>query len=43
MTAIGLVRNVLTHWGRETHICVSKLIIIGLDNGLSHNRRQAII
>ena len=26
---------VLTHWGRVTHICVSKLTIIGSDNGLS--------
>ena len=26
-----------------THICVSKLIIIGSDNGLSPERRQAII
>ena len=25
------------------HICVSKLIIIGSDNGLSPGRRQAII
>ena len=25
----------LTHWGRATHICVGKLIIIGSDNGLS--------
>ena len=33
----------LTHWGRVTHICVSKLTIIGLDNGLSPGRRQAII
>ena len=33
----------LTHWGRVTHICVGKLIIIGSDNGLSPNRRQAII
>ena len=33
----------LTHWGRVTHICVSKLTIIGSDNGLSPNRRQAII
>ena len=33
----------LTHWGRETHICVCKLIIIGSDNGLSPGRRQAII
>ena len=31
------------HWGRVTHICVSKLTIIGLDNGLSPGRRQAII
>ena len=33
----------LTHRGRVTHICVSKLIIIGSDNGLSPDRRQAII
>ena len=33
----------LTHWGRVTHICVTKLIIIGSDNGLSPGRRQAII
>ena len=33
----------LTHWGRVTHIWVSKLIIIGSDNGLSPGRRQAII
>ena len=33
----------LTHWGRVTHICVGKLIIIGSDNGLSPERRQAII
>ena len=32
----------LTHWGRVTHICVSKLTIIGSDNGLSPDRRQAI-
>ena len=32
-----------THWGRVTHICVSKLIIIGSYNGLSPDRRQAII
>ena len=25
----------LTHWGRVTHICVSKLTTIGSDNGLS--------
>ena len=33
----------LTHWGRVTHICVSKLTTIGSDNGLSPVRRQAII
>ena len=43
----GVCRSVrsisLTHWGRVTHICVSKLTIIGSDNGLSPERRQAII
>ena len=33
----------LTHWSRVTHICVSKLTVIGSDNGLSPDRRQAII
>ena len=33
----------LTHWGRATYICVGKLTIIGSDNGLSPERRQAII
>ena len=33
----------LTHWGRVTHVCVSEIIIIGPDNGLSPGRRQAII
>ena len=33
----------LTHKGRGTHICVSKLTIIGSDNGLSPGRRRAII
>ena len=33
----------ITHWGRVTHIWVSKLTIIGSDNGLSPGRRQAII
>ena len=33
----------LTHWGRATHICVSKLTIIASDNGLAPTRRQAII
>ena len=35
--------SLLTHWGWVTHICVSKLTIIGSDNGLSPGRRQAII
>ena len=33
----------LTHLGRVTHICVSRLTITGSDNGLSPGRRQAII
>ena len=33
----------LIHWGRMTHICVSKLTIIGSDNGLSSSWCQAII
>ena len=33
----------LTHWGQVTHLCVSKLTIIGSDIGLSPDRRQAII
>ena len=35
--------RLLTHWGRVTDICVGKLTIIGSDNGLSPERRQAII
>ena len=35
--------NELTHSGWMTQICVSKLTIIGLDNGLSPDQRQAII
>ena len=33
----------LTHWGWVMHICVSEIIIIGSDNGLSPGQRQAII
>ena len=33
----------LTHWGRVTHICLSKLTIFGSDNGLSPGRHQAVI
>ena len=36
-------KEMLTHWGPLTHICVSKLTAIGSDNGLSPHRRQAII
>ena len=39
----GILCRCLTHWGRVTHICVSKLTIIGSDNGLSPGRHQAII
>ena len=35
--------NRLVHWGWVTHICVSKLITIGSDNGLLPGRHQAII
>ena len=35
--------ELLTHWGRVTHICVGKLTIIDSDNGLSPGRHQAII
>ena len=36
-------KETLTHWGRVTHICVSKLTIIGSDNGLSPERCQGNI
>ena len=37
------VLEMLTHWGRVTHICVTYLTIIVSDNGLSPSRHQAII
>ena len=40
---LGALSKSLTHWGWVTHICISKLSIIGSDNGLSPGRRQAII
>ena len=45
LTLSSLVRpqGPLTHWGRVTHICISKLTIIGSGNSLSPGRRQAII
>ena len=39
----SLNEQLLTHWGRVTHICVGNLTSIGSDNGLSPGRRQAII
>ena len=41
--AIGPVVIGLTLRGWVTHICISKLNIIGSDNGLSPGRHQAII
>ena len=40
---LTFLEHCLTHWGRVTHICVSKIGNIGSDNGLSPGRRQAII
>ena len=36
-------RQALTHWGPVTHTCVSSVIIIASDNGLSPGRRQVIV
>ena len=33
----------MMYWGRVTYICLSRLTSIGSDNGLSPDRRQAII
>ena len=44
ITSTAVIQSsLLTHWGRATHICVSKLTIIVSDIGLSPGRRQAII
>ena len=43
MAVICLSLNMLTHWGRVTHVCVGKQGINGSDNGLSPGRCQAII
>ena len=40
---ISVAARTLTHWGRVTHICISKITIIGSDNGLSPGRCQAVI
>ena len=39
---IDQLTQALTHWSRVTHICISKLTILGPDNGLSPGRHQAI-
>ena len=39
----GRLKPFLTHWGRVMHVCISKLAIIGWDNGLLPGRHQAII
>ena len=36
-------KQILTHWGPVTHICISKLTSIGSDNVLAPGRCQAII
>ena len=41
MTRLSIIH--LTHWGRVTHTCISKLIINVSNNGLAPCRRQAII
>ena len=38
-----MVKTLLTHWGRVTHICVGNLTIVDPDNDLAPSRRQAII
>ena len=43
LKTVVTIFTLLTHWGRMTHICVRRLTIIGSDNGLSPDRRQAII
>ena len=44
INAIGFCTLIVVpHWGRVTHICISKLTITGSDNGLSSIRQQAII
>ena len=43
MSIILSVSEAMIKWGRVTHLCISKLTIIGSDNGLSPSRRWAII
>ena len=41
--SVGRNFELLTHWGRVTHICIGNVTIIGSDNGLSPGRHEAII
>ena len=43
LTRAEVFCSTLTHWGRVTHICVSKVTIIGSDNDLKPGRRQVTI
>ena len=43
LLTLRTVNSDFTHWGRVTHICVSKSNTICSDNGLAPGRRQAII
>ena len=36
-------KELLTHWGRVTHICVGNLIIVGSDNGLAQITNAGIL
>ena len=38
-----LNKMLFSHWGPVTHLCITKSIIIGSNNGLSPGQRQAII
>ena len=38
-----IISMTLTHWGQVTHVCISEIIIIASDNGLSRGLHQAII
>ena len=43
MVCFTYFHSQLTYWSRVMHIYISKLTIIGSDNGLSPGRLQAII
>ena len=38
---VGIQYRPLTYWGRDTRICVSKLVIVGSDHGVSPGGCQA--